>query len=234
MLDYIMRIATANANKQFESLENISMNVANYNTSGYKARRFEQFITPAGTLNGAVRIDMSKGDLMNTKNPMDIAVDGFGYIPVTQPDGTTAYTRDGSMTLNSKGMLITNRGDVVGEGISIPANYQQIQIKKDGTVLAQTPDAADFKPIGKIDLVRFANPEKLTSIGDNKLLASKESGTPMLDTNSQIKQSFLERANVNVYAQVEQVLRLNAGLISNMRILKFTDDLYSKAINLKQ
>jgi flagellar basal-body rod protein FlgG len=234
MLDYIMRVASANANKQFESLENISLNVANYNTNGYKAKRFEQYLTTAGTLGGTTRIDTSKGDIMATKNPMDIAVDGFGYIPVTQPDGTTAYTRDGSFTLNSKGMLITNRGDMVGEGIQIPIDYQKLQFKQDGTVLVQTPEAADFRPIGKIDLVRFANPEKLTGIGDNKLLASKESGGPVLDKDSNIKQGFLERANVNVYAQVEQILRLNAGLISNMRIIKFTDDLYSKAINLKQ
>lgn len=234
MLDYIMRIASANANKQFESLENISLNVANYNTNGYKAKRFEQYITPAGTLSGATRIDMGKGDILATKNPTDVAVDGFGYIPVTQPDGTTAYTRDGSFTLNSKGMLITNRGDMVGEGIPVPINYQKIQFKQDGTVLVQTPEAADFKPIGKIDLVRFPNPEKLNSIGDNKLLPTQESGAAVLDKDSHLKQGFLERANVNVYSQVEQILRLNAGLISNMRILKFTDDLYSKAINLKQ
>lgn len=234
MLDYIMRIASANANKQFETLESVSMNVANYNTNGYKAKRFEQFISSAGTLNGSVRVDTGKGNLAITKNPLDIGVDGFGYIPVTQPNGTTAYTRDGSLTLNSKSMLVTNRGDVVGEGIIVPINYQQIQFKQDGTVLVQTPEAADFKPIGKIDLVRFANPEKLTSIGENKLVPTPESGAPTLDTESLIKQGVLERSNVDVHAQVEQILRLNAGLISNFRILKFTDDLYSKATNLKQ
>ena len=234
MLDYIMRVASINANKQFESLENISLNVANYNTNGYKAKRFEQYLSSAGTLGGTVRIDTAKGDLITTKNPLDIGVDGFGYIPVTQPDGTTAYTRDGSFTLSSKGMIVTNRGDVVGEGITVPNNYKQIQIRHDGTVCIQTAASAEFKPIGKIDLVRFTNPEKLTSIGENKLVPSKESGEPMLDKESLVKQGTLERGNVNVYTQVEQILRLNAGLISNMRIIKFADDLYSKAINLKQ
>jgi len=234
MLDYIMRVASINANKQFESLENISLNVANYNTNGYKAKRFEQYISNANTLAGTVRIDTGKGNLMITKNPLDIGVDGFGYIPVTQPDGTTAYTRDGSFTLSSKGMIVTNRGDVVGEGITVPNDYKQIQIRQDGTVCIQTAASAEFKPIGKIDLVRFANPEKLTSIGENKLMPSKESGEPMLDKDSLVKQGTLERSNVNVHTQVEQILRLNAGLISNMRIIKFADDLYSKAINLKQ
>lgn len=234
MLDYIMRVAAANANKQFESLENISLNVANYNTTGYKAKRFEQYLTNAGTLAGTVRVDTGKGDLMATKQQLDVAVDGFGYIPVTRPDGTTAYTRDGRFALNNKGMLVTNQGDMVGEGIQVPINYQKIQFKQDGTVLVQTPASPDFKPVGNIDLVRFANPEKLASIGDNKLLPSKESGEPVLDKDSHVKQGFIERANVSVYSQVEQILRLNAGLISNMRIIKFTDDLYSKAINLKQ
>jgi flagellar basal-body rod protein FlgG len=234
MLDYIMRIASINANKQFESLENISLNVANYNTTGYKAKRFEQYINSAGTLSGTVRVDTAKGDLMLTKNPLDIGVEGFGYIPVTQPDGTTAYTRDGSFTLSNKGMIITNRGDVVGEGITVPINYKQIHIKPDGTVQVQLNHESGFSTIGKIDLVRFANPEKLTAIGENKLLPSKESGEPQLDQDSLIKQGMLERGNVNIYTQVEQVLRLNAGLISNMRIIKFTDDLYTKAINLKQ
>jgi len=234
MFDGILRVATANANKQFESLESISLNVANYNTNGYKARRFEHYLSNANSLEGSLRVDTSKGNLFLTKNPFDIGVDGFAYIPVTRPDGTTAYTRDGSFTMNSKGMLVTNRGDMVGEGIQIPANYKQIQFRQDGTVLIQTEEDEDYKPIGKIDLVRFANPEKLTDIGDNKLLPSKDSGQPMLDKDSLIKQGFLERSNVDVHAQVEQVLRLNAGLISNMRIIKFTDDLYSKAINLKQ
>jgi flagellar basal-body rod protein FlgG len=234
MLDYIIRAAAANSQKQFESLESVSMNVANYNTTGYKAQRFEQYLTNADMLGGVTRVDTGKGDMLLTKNPMDIGVDGFGYIPVTQPDGTTAYTRDGSFTVNNKGMIVTNQGDLVGEGIQIPNSYKQIQFKEDGTVLVQVPEQADFKPIGKIDLVRFNSPEKLISIGHNKLQPTTASGDPQLDKESRIKQGFLERANVNIHTQVEQVLRLNAGLISNMRIIKYMDDLYSRAISLRQ
>src|SRR4051794_37342748 len=109
MLDYIIRAAAANSQKQFESLESVSMNVANYNTTGYKAQRFEQYLTNAAMLSGVTRVDTGKGDMLLTKNPMDIGVDGFGYIPVTQPDGATAYTRDGSFTVNNKGMIVTNQ-----------------------------------------------------------------------------------------------------------------------------
>jgi flagellar basal-body rod protein FlgG len=234
MFDAIMRIASANANKQTESLDRISTNVANYNTVGYKAQRFEQYLTSDSRLEGVSRTDTAKGDFMVTQREMDIAVDGAGYVPVTQPDGTVAYTRDGSFTVNSQGYLVNNRGDLVGEGIKIPIDYKKIQIDQTGKVLIQTEKEPDFKPIGKISLVRFPNPEKLTNIGYNKLQVSDGSGSPVEDTESRIKQGFVERSNVNIYGQIEQVLRLNASLISNIRIIKFSDDLYRQAVNLKQ
>lgn len=234
MLDMIMKIAAANANKQYESLENVSLNVANYNTTGYKAKRFEQFLTIDDRLDGVSRIDTNKGDLMMTQRELDIGVDGFGYIPVTQPDGTIAYTRDGSFTLNSQGYIVNMRGDIVGEGIKVPIDYEKFQIKADGSVLVKTTQKADFEPLGKINLVKFAVPEKLKSIGYNKLVATDESGTAAPDAESKIKQGFLERANVRIHGQIEQILRLNASLISNMRIIKFADDLYRQSVNLRQ
>jgi flagellar basal-body rod protein FlgG len=165
---------------------------------------------------------------------MDVAVSGFGYIPVTQPDGTTAYTRDGSFSLNSQGYIITQRGDIVGGGIQIPVDYSDIQIKPDGGVSVKTKEKPEFEEIGKISMVRFPNSEGLKNIGYNKVVVSAESGEPETDKDSQLKQGCLEQANVNVHSQIDQVLRLNAGLISNMRIIKFADDLYRQSVNLKQ
>jgi flagellar basal-body rod protein FlgG len=234
MLDVIMQLAARNANRQYESLENVSLNVANYNTTGYKAKRFEQFLTIDNRLDGVSRVDAGKGDLMTTKRELDMGVEGFGYIPVSQPDGTIAYTRDGSFTLDSQGYIVTMHGDIVGEGIKVPANYEKFQIKADGSVLVQTEKNANFEPLGKINLVRFPVAEKLKSIGYNKLVPTAESGEPIADTESKARQGFLERSNVSVHEQVEQILRLNASLISNMRIIKFADDLYQKAVNLRQ
>jgi flagellar basal-body rod protein FlgG len=234
MLDIIMKIAATNANKQYESLENISINVANYNTTGYKAKRFEQYLTPENQLGGLSRTDTAQGDLMTTKRELDISIKGPGYIPVAQPDGTIAYTRDGSFTLNNQGYIVNMRGDIVGEGIKVPIDYEKFQFKEDGTVLVKTTKEPNFVPIGKVNLIQFKVPEKLKSIGYNKLLPTDESGEPTFDHESKIKQGFLERANVNIHDQVEQILRLNASLISNMRIIKFADDLYQKAVNLRQ
>jgi flagellar basal-body rod protein FlgG len=165
---------------------------------------------------------------------MDIAINGEGYIPVTQPDGTTAYTRDGSFVLNGKGYLVTPHGDMVGDGIQLPLEIKHVQFKNDGSVWVQTEKTGAFSLIGHIGLVRFANAEKLNSIGYNKLVATSQSGEPVKDTQSLVKQGFLERSNVNVHMEVEQVLRLNASLISNMRIIKFADQIYQQAVNLRQ
>lgn len=234
MLDVIMRLAASNASKQFQSLDSIANNVANYNTTGYKAKRFEQFLTSDDRLEGIQRVDASKGQAMITKRQLDIAIDGFGYIPVTQPDGTTAYTRDGSLTLNSQGFLVSSRGDIVGDGIKIPIDYDTIQIHPDGAVKVKNTGEQDYKVVGKITLSRFANPEALKNLGYNKLAVTEESGQPISDTDSKIKQGALERSNVNIHGQVENILRLNASLISNIRIIKFADDLYRQSVNLKQ
>lgn len=234
MLDAIMRLAAANASKQFQSLESVSNNVANINTTGYKAKRFEQYLTSDDRLEGIVRVDASQGQAMVTKRELDISVDGPGYIPVTQPDGTVVYTRDGGFSLSSKGLIVNNWGDVVADGIKVPINYDRIQIKKDGSVLVQVAGSQKFDPIGKINLIQFPNPEGLKSIGYNKLIPTEASGEPISDTTSLIEQGTLERANVSVYSQIDQVLRLNASLISNMRIIKFSDELYRQSVNLKQ
>lgn len=234
MLDVIMRLAASNASKQFESLGSISNNIANYNTTGYKAQRFEQYLTSDNRLEGAVKVDASKGLAMITKRELDISVDGFGYIPVTQPDGTVAYTRDGSLTLNSKGYIVNHRGDIVADGIQVPIDYEKIQIREDGEVRVKTPKNQDFNVIGKITLAKFSNPEALKNLGYNKLAPTVASGEPITDINSKIKQGTLERSNVSVHMQIDQILRLNASLISNLRIIKFADDLYRQSVNLRQ
>jgi flagellar basal-body rod protein FlgG len=235
MIDHIMKLAATNANKQFEVLEQISINVANINTTGYKTKRFEQYLTTDGRLDGSVRVDTAQGNLMLTNNKFDFAVDGFGYIPVTQPDGTVAYTRDGSFTLNSQGYLTTQRGDIIGDGIKVPIDYKDIKIWPDGSIKVKTVNKQDEEtPIGKLSLVRFPNPEGLKNIGYNKLVANDQSGEPIEDTDSKVKQGMLERANVFVPGQIDSILRLNAGVIANMRVVKFSDDLFRQAVNLKQ
>ena len=240
MLQHIMTTAADAANRQFELLDRISHNVANVNTSGYKVKRFEQYLRVDGEVDGIERTDTSQAILQVTKRPLDVGIEGAGYMPVTQPDGTTAYTRDGSFTKNAEGLLITSRGDIVGSGIQLPASYHKVFIKKNGDVQLVEQPTDEARTIGTIPLVTFTNPEALHSIGGNKLIPTEDSGLPKIAEagegapGGEIRQGTLERSNVNMYYQIDQVLRLNASVISNMRVAKFTDDLYRQAVNLRQ
>jgi flagellar basal-body rod protein FlgG len=235
MLQHIMKTASDAGNKQFEVLDRVAQNVANVNTTGYKVKRFEQYLRVDGQIDGADRVDHSQGSVMVTKRELDIAIKGQGFLPVTQPDGTIAFTRDGSFTKNSDGYLITQRGDLVGDGIQLPMNYEKLIITGTGEVQVRLAGKMEPQTVGQLKLVNFQNPEGLKSIGYNKLVATAESGpATVIPETKGIKQGCIERSNVNMFHQIEQILRLNAGVLSNMRVVKFTDDIYRQAVNLKQ
>jgi flagellar basal-body rod protein FlgG len=234
MINGIMHLASENGTMQFRVLDQVTQNIANFNTTGYKAARFEQFLQPDGRVQGLDRRDMSEGQALITRRELDVAIDGHGYIPVTQEDGLVAYTRDGSMKVGPNGYLYTARGDLVGEGIKMPLEYQHVEIKKDGTVEVLIKHGSKPQVMGKLPLVTFINPEGLENIGGNKVVATKTSGAPNWFTEGRFDQGKLERSNVSVHGQIDQVLRLNAGLIANFKMIKFADDIYRQAVTLRQ
>lgn len=232
-LQGIISRSVDNANKQFEVLGYVTTNVSNYNTVGYKTKRFENYLVENGRLEGTVRTDCSNGVFYATKQPLDVAIDGPGFFPVTKKDGQVAYTRDGSFQVNSAGYLVTGDGSMVGDGIKIPENYQKLKIDSDGTVRVILDRDVEAKTLGKIPVVIFPNPEGLQSIEGNKLVATNESGKPTLQKeNLSIKQGNLERSNVNMFTSVDEVLRINASLISSTRLIKLVDDFYRESITL--
>ena len=235
MLQQIIHLAGENTLKQFELLDKVSQNIANMNTVGYKGQRFEQYLRGDDVLTGVKRTDFAQGPLMVTQRELDIAIKGPGFIPVTQADGSIAYTRDGSFAKNQEGFLVTNRGDLVGNGIQLPERYERIRIQPDGAVQIFQSGEATPKTVGNIKLVQFANPEGLESVGYNKLLPTQASGFPIeLQNHQSIQQGSLEQANISVMDEISQVLRLNASVISNLRIVKLTDDLMRQSVNLRQ
>ncbi|MEB3244567.1 MAG: flagellar hook basal-body protein [Vampirovibrionales bacterium] len=239
MIQSIIEQASHNAKTQFNVLDHIAGNIGNMSTNGYKAKRFEQYLGPSGVLMGVTRIDTTQGALMQTNRALDIAIEGRGYLPVTQADGQTAYTRDGRLAINAQGYLVTAYGDVVGEGIQIPTDYERLYIQKDGTVEVLKKAASTREKIGQIRLVTFENPEGLEKAANNKLVPTADSGAAKIaaanDTAAgEIHQQKLEQSNVQPFDQIGQTLRLNASVISNLRIIKFSDDIYRQAVNLKQ
>lgn len=235
MLDQMMILAADQSTKAFQALDVVSHNVGNYGTWGYKVQRFDQYFRPDGNADIVKRTDYTPGQLFLTKRELDIGIDGPGFIQVTRRNGATAYTRNGSFAKNAEGFLVTAHGDLVGAGIQIPPRYHQLKIDKDGTVQLIDKAGDTPKDLGRIPLVNFANPEGLKSIGDNLVVATSESGEAVkVENHAQIQQGRLEQSNVNIHAVVEEVLRLNGGVLTNLRVIKVVDELYREAVQLRQ
>ncbi|MBQ3642423.1 flagellar hook basal-body protein, partial [bacterium] len=182
-----------NAELQFEKLGYISTNIANYNTHGYKAVRFEQMLSESGFLSGVERTDYSQGALQRTEREFDVGIEGIGFIPVTSPTGDVSYTREGSFKLDKDGYLITNDGYLVGDGIQIPVNYDNLRIKPNGDVEVFSNDGTNLELLGNIPLVTFQNTEGLKKGDNNKYYLTAESGEPVLIKNhKRIRQGNLE------------------------------------------
>ncbi len=231
----LIRKNIVNTNTQFDRLGYVTTNVANYNTVGYKSVRFEQYLDENGYLDGVLRSDYSAGPAMLTEQKFDVSITGTGFIPVTSKTGDVKYTREGSFALNNDGYIVTNDGYLVGDGIKIPANYYDVRIKKDGRVAVVPENGAKEQVVGKIPLVNFNNPEGLKAIDGNKYLATENSGEPILIKNPKcIQQGALERSNVNLYNEVNDVMRMNASMLASFKLMKTIDDMYNKSINMNQ
>lgn len=234
-LQGIIRKSVNNVTNQWEKLGYIANDLANYNTRGYKSVRFEQMLQEDGYLTGAVRTDYKQGSVQVTSNPYDVALTGPGFIPVFSPHGEVAYTRDGSFKQGKDGYLVTNDDWIVGNGIRIPSNCYKFDIKPNGDVIAFDKVGDTGVNIGKIPLVRFDNPEGLEQGDMNKMRPTEESGEPMLVKDHDcFAQNNLENSNISIYGAVGDMLRLNASMLASTRMMKVVDDMYNKAINIRE
>ena len=215
-LQGIVRKASTNMVVEFDRLAYTTQNFANINTNGYKAVRFEDVMDADGSVYGVERTDLKTGEYLITNNPLDIALQGAGYIPVTTALGEIRYTRDGSFTVNKDGFLCTKIGDLVGSGIKIDAASEKIEIKNNGDVY--TYKRLTDEPVyqGTIPLVQFQNPEALKDVGGNEFVPTENSGNmKLVENHDYIKQYGIERANVDVISEVYQVSRINASIFFN-------------------
>ena len=223
-----------NSKVMLESLGYISTNLANYNTDCYKAQRFETYMSAGGSVRGVVRTDQSAGDQVSTRRDLDVAIDGAGFIPITNKKGETAYTRGGAFAVNSEGYIVANGGWLVGSGIKLPANYEKIKIKTNGSVLVQKSKESSFKKIGKIPLVVFKNSESLEIEEGSIMKETKDSGKPeLMLAHSKIHQGKIERANFDPYTFISKTLAVNGSMLSSSAFIRIIDRMYRESINLK-
>jgi flagellar basal-body rod protein FlgG len=184
-------ISKTGLDAQQTQLDVISNNLANVSTNGYKRSRavFEDLLyqtlrqpgaqssqqtqLPSGLQIGtgvrpvATEKIFTQGNMQQTGNPLDVAIQGNGFFQVLQPDGTTAYTRDGSFQIDSQGALVTSSGYHIQPSITIPANALSVTIGQDGTVSVLLSGSAKPTQVGTLQLVNFMNPTGLQSTGEN-------------------------------------------------------------------
>ncbi len=224
----------------------VANNVANANTNGFKADRslFEEFLnTRAHEDNfiGADRRvsyvqdrgtfrDVSQGPMEETKNPLDLAVDGDAYFAV-QTAGGERYTRDGKFGLNNQGQLVTSDGNLVlgtGGPIRFQPTDHDINVSPDGTVTVLEGTARTDSIRGKIRMVSFDDPQKLTKLGAN--LYDAGSATALGQTKSTVQQGYIEKSNVNTVAEMSRMLEVTRAYTQLANLLQQESDLHKSAI----
>ena len=234
-LQGIIRKASTNMTVEFDRLAYATQNIANINTNGYKAVRFEDVIDADGSVHGIERTDTKTGEFLITNTPLDIALQGAGYIPVTTLNGEIRYTRDGAFTTNKDGYLITKTGDLVGSGIKIDGSAEKIEIKENGDVYSYKRVIDEPEYVGTIPVVQFQNPEALKDVGANEFIATENSGEmKLVEDHNYIKQYGIERSNLDVISEVYMVSRINASIIASTSLMKAVDQMYQQAINITE
>ena len=246
-MDPGLRTAATGMTAQQMRVEVIANNLANVNTTGFKRSRahFEDLLyqmveAPStvgeaaestegiqigrGTRLSAVqRIDL-QGAIEQTGRPLDMAIDGDGYFSVTLPDGTQAFTRDGSFTISDQGVIVTNGGYPLEPGITIPTEAKELSISSTGVVTAVVDNTGEPTEIGRLELVRFANAPGLRAMGENlfaQTVASGEPtrGFPQEDGFGRLMQGSLEASNVEVVQEmVDMIAALRAYEVNSKAV----------------
>jgi flagellar basal-body rod protein FlgG len=172
----------------------------------------------------------TQGNIEQTGNSLDLAIQGRGFLQVTMPDGTTAYTRDGSLHMDQNGQVVTANGYAVEPAITIPANAQSITIGSDGTVSITLPGQAAPQQVGTVQLADFINPAGLQPNGDNLYLETASSGTPQpgqpgLNGLGTLSQGALESSNVNVVEQMVDMIETQRTYEMNSKAISAADQM---------
>jgi flagellar basal-body rod protein FlgG len=246
---------------QQTQLDVISNNMANVSTNGFKrasavfedlmyqnlrqvgAADTEQNNLPTGLQVGlgvrtvATARNFTQGSLQQSGNQLDLAINGSGFIQVNMPDGTTGYTRDGSLQVDGSGNLVTASGLTVAGGINIPAEAQSITVGKDGVVTVKLPANATPQQVGNIELASFINPAGLEPLGGNMYAETVASGNPVNGAPGsagmgQLMQGYVETSNVNVVQELVTMIQTQRAYEMNSKAIQTSDQMLQRLAQL--
>ncbi len=256
-------IAGTGMQAQQTNVEVISNNIANMTTTGFKRRRAEfqdlmyqnlrrvgsnssdsGTIVPAGAQVGlgvktaAIYRISEQGNLTQTSNSLDMAIQGSGYFQVTLPSGDTAYTRDGTFGLASNGTIVTADGYAVAPGIVVPSNAESITVNSTGQVQATVAGQTAPTTLGQLQLAVFPNEAGLDAQGDNLYVQTAASGAPVTGTPGSVgfgsvEQGFVESSNVNVVSEITDLITAQRAYEMNSKVITASDDMLQTLTNLR-
>jgi len=250
-------IAKSGMEAQQTQLDHITNNLANVSTNGYKrsqalfedlmyqnmrqagAPETEQTNLPTGLQVGlgvrtaATGRVFTQGNLAKSENSLDVAITGKGFFQIQRADGTTAFSRDGSFKVDANGQIVTNAGDTVLPGLSVPANAQSVSIGNDGTVSVLLPGNPTPQGIGQLQLANFINPNGLDPLGGNLYAETASSGAPQVGapgTNNlgTVKQGYTESSNVNVVEELVQMIQTQRAYELNSKAVQTSDQMLQR------
>ncbi|HYD61014.1 MAG TPA: flagellar basal-body rod protein FlgG [Noviherbaspirillum sp.] len=254
-------ISKTGLDAQQTQMDVISNNLANVNTAGFKRSRavFEDLLyqtlrqpgaqssqqtqLPTGLQIGtgvrpvAAERVFTQGNLQQTNNEKDIAIQGAGFFQVLMPDGTAAYTRDGSFSIDSQGQIVTASGYVVQPAVTIPANAITMSIGRDGTVSVTQPGVTAPVQVGTLQLSTFINPAGLEARGENLYVETAASGSPSTNTPGSngagtLAQGYVETSNVNVVEELVSMIQTQRAYEINSKSIQTSDQMLQRLSQL--
>jgi len=253
-------VAKTGLEAQQARLAVISQNLANVNTTGYKRGRaifedllYQNVVQPGGltsqqteaptglNLGTGVRLvatdkQFSQGNLVTTNNPLDLAIEGRGFFEISLPDGTNAFTRDGTFQIDQNGEMVTSHGFKLQPSVTIPTGAQSVTVGVDGVVSATLPGQSAPVQVGSIQLTDFVNPAGLQARGENLYLETVSSGppqagTPGLNGLGKLAQGSLETSNVNVVEELVSMIETQRAYEMNSRAIETSDQMLQHLTN---
>jgi flagellar basal-body rod protein FlgG len=251
-------IAATGMQTQQTNVDTIANNIVNANTPAFKRARasFTDLVNTqfapaaarseagllatnrmAGVGVGLVGVgrQFEAGELKQTDSPYDLAVRGDGFISIAMPDGSKAVTRGGTLKVNPDGMLATQAGLPLKPGIVIPQDASSLSIGADGRVQATLPNQGTPQDVGQLELVRFAHPDQLKTMGDNLYAVTDAAGEmPGADGAGSFAQGFLEGSNVKMLDEMVNLMMAQRAYDASVKVIQASDEMLASANNLRR
>ena len=254
--------AASGMSAQQLNLDTIANNLANASTTGFKGSRadFEDLLSQTirsateplpqgggrpeplqvglGVNTAAITRSFQQGELTATQGPLDVAIQGQGFFRIQLAGGDYGYTRAGNFQVDTTGRLVTQTGEVVDPGITVPQDATSITIQSDGTVQAQVPGRTTPSVLGIINIAQFANPNGLSALGNNLFGATAASGDAVVTKPGQqgagtLSQGYLEGANVNAVTEMVNMITTQRNYEMNSKVIESADEMLQRLSQLR-